>query len=484
LKAFIASLGTETNTFSPFLTGYRNFKETYLVRGGAHGDKPFIFAIPLVVWRRRAAERGWSVVESLCTFAQPAGITLRGVYESFRDEILADLKQAMPVDMVLLSMHGAMVADGYDDCEGDVLARVRQIVGPDVPVGAELDLHCHLTQAMVDNATAIVIFKEYPHIDFAERAEELFQIIADAAEGKVQPHMALYDCGMIGIYPTTVQPMRGFVDRVQEMEDRDGVLSISIGHGFPWGDVPDMGTRMLVVTDDRPEDGARLAESLGQELYEMRERILPPYLTMEQALDRVLAIEEGTVVLADGSDNAGGGAPSDSTFILKAMLDRGIQNAAVACLWDPIAVQLAMEAGEGAQFDLRLGGKMGPMSGDPLDLRVTVRKVVTDAMQSFGHGPDKAQWRLGDAAALSVNGIDIVVNSIRTQPFSPEVFTNLGINPAEKRVLVVKSMQHFYAGFAPIAAEVLYVAAPGALTPDFKALPYQKVKRNMWPLSE
>jgi microcystin degradation protein MlrC len=268
------------------------------------------------------------------------------------------------------------------------------------------------------------------------------------------------------------------------MEGQDGVLSISIGHGFPWGDVPDMGTRMLVVTDDRPEGGARLAESLGQELYEMRERILPPYLTLEQALDRVLAIEEGTVVLADGSDNAGGGAPSDSTFILKALLDRGIQNAAVACLWDPIAVQLAMEAGEGAQFDLRLGGKMGPMSGDPLDLRVTVRKVVTDAMQSFGHGPDKAQWRLGDAVALSVNGIDIVVNSIRTQPFSPEVFTNLGINPAEKRVLVVKSMQHFYAGFAPIAAEVLYVAAPGALTPDFKALPYQKVKRNMWPLSE
>ncbi|MBC8263657.1 MAG: M81 family metallopeptidase [Anaerolineales bacterium] len=484
MKIFIASLGTETNTFSPFLTGLRNFSETYLVRGGNHGDKPFIFAIPLVVWRRRAAERGWSVVESLCTFAQPAGITLRSVYESLRDEILADLKAAMPVDMVLLSMHGAMVAYGYDDCEGDLLAKVREIVGPDVPVGAELDLHCHLTQTMIENATAIITFKEYPHIDFAPRAKELFQIIAAAAEGKVRPCMALYDCNMIGVYPTTAQPMRGFVDRLKEMEGKDGVISISIGHGFPWGDVPDMGTRVLVVTDNRPQHGAALAESLGQQFFGMREQIQPSYLTIAQALDRVLATEEGTVVLADGSDNAGGGAPSDSTFIIQALLERGVENAAVACVWDPIAVQLAMEAGEGAQFDLRLGGKMGPMSGDPLDLRVTVRKVVPDAMQSFGHGPDKAQSRLGDAVALNANSIDIVVNSVRTQPFSPEVFTNLGIDPAQKRVLVVKSMQHFYAGFAPIAAEILYVAAPGALTPDFKALPYQKVKRNMWPLSE
>ena len=263
MKVFIASLGTETNTFSPFLTGYRNFQETYLVRDGDHGDQPFIFAVPLILWRRRAAERGWSVAESLCTFAQPAGVTVRAVYESFRDEILADLERAMPVDMVLLSLHGAMAADGYDDCEGDLLAGVRAVVGADVPVGAELDLHCHLTPAMVANATAMITFKEYPHIDFADRAEELFDIIAATAEGKVRPHMALYDCQMIGVYPTTAEPMRSFVDRVKGLEGKDGVLSISIGHGFPWGDVPDLGTRLLVVTDDRPDDGAALAESLG-----------------------------------------------------------------------------------------------------------------------------------------------------------------------------------------------------------------------------
>jgi microcystin degradation protein MlrC len=289
---------------------------------------------------------------------------------------------------------------------------------------------------------------------------------------------------MIGVYPTTAEPMRSFVDRIKGLEGKEGVLSISIGHGFPWGDVPDMGTRLLVVTDDRPDDGAALAESLGRQLFEMRERIQPAYLTVDEALDRVQAADEGPIVLADGSDNAGGGAPSDSTFILRALLDRGVENAAVACLWDPVAVQVAMEAGEGAQFDLRLGGKMGPMSGDPLDLRVTVTGIAPQATQSFGQGPDKGQSRLGDTVALHSQGIDVVVNAIRTQVLSPDVFTNVGIDPTQKRALVVKSMQHFYAGFAPIASQILYVAAPGALMPDLKALPYRKASRSMWPLSE
>ena len=274
------------------------------------------------------------------------------------------------------------------------------------------------------------------------------------------------------------------MDHVTDLEGKDGVLSISIGHGFPWGDVPDLGTRIVVVTDNRPDHGAALAESLGRQLFDMRERIQPPYLTIAEALDRVLAAGEGPVVLADGSDNAGGGAPSDSTFILRALLERGVENVAVACVWDPVAVQLAMEAGEGAQFDLRLGGKMGPMSGDPLDLRVTVGKIAPRATQSWGRGPDKGQSQLGDAVALYSQGVAVVANTIRTQVLSPDVFTNVGIDPTQKRALVVKSMQHFHAGFAPIAADILYVAAPGALVPDFKLLPYQKARHDIWPLSE
>lgn len=483
MRIFLASLGTETNTFSPFVTSRRDFEETYLARAGNYGDQPFIFAVPMIVWRREAQERGWDVVESLCTFAQPGGITRRDVYESFRDEILHDLRQAMPVDAVFLSLHGAMVAAGYDDCEGDLIARVRQIVGPDAPIGVELDLHCHLTQQMVDNATAIVTFKEYPHVDFAERATELFDIIAGTLAGTLQPRMALYDCGMIGVYHTTQQPMQDYVEKLKTLEGQNGVLSISVGHGFPWGDVPDMGTRILVVTDGRPERGAALAEELGQQLFALREQLQPDYTSIDEALDVALASDATPVVLADVADNAGGGAPSDSTFLLRALLDRGVENAAVGLIWDPVAVKLATDAGAGTTFDLRLGGKMGPTSGDPVDLRVTVTKVVSDATQTFGQGPDKAQNRMGDAVALHARGIDLVVNSIRTQTFHPDAFTNLGIDPSRKRIVVVKSMQHFHAGFAPIAGKILYVATPGALMPDFQALPYRRVNHDLWPLS-
>jgi microcystin degradation protein MlrC len=475
-KIFQACLGTETNTFSPLITGYKTYEQTYLVRGGKHGATPNLFAVPLLTWRRMAMARGWDVVESLCAFAMPAGITLRSVYESFRDEILNDLRQTMPVDAVLFSMHGAMVADGYDDCEGDLLARARAIVGPHVPIGVELDLHCHLTQTMVDNATAIITFKEYPHIDAAERAEELFHIIADAFAGRVKPQMTLLDCNMIGVYHTTREPMNGYVAHMQALEDQDGVLSVSLAHGFPWGDVPDMGARVLVITDNLPAQGATLADDLRQRLWAIRDQLRPNYLTMDAALDRALASDQTPVVLADVSDNAGGGAPSDSTFILRRMIERGITNAAVALLWDVGAAALAMEAGEGAEFDMRLGGKLGPMSGDPLDVRVQVLKLTANATQT---GLSHSVAPLGDAVALRANGIDIVVNTHRTQVFNPDAFTNVGIDPTQKRILVVKSMQHFYAGFAPIAAQILYVAAPGALVPDFKTLPYQKANRQI-----
>ncbi|HXF63941.1 MAG TPA: M81 family metallopeptidase [Caldilineaceae bacterium] len=479
MRVFTAMLATETNTFSPFLTGLRNFEQTYLVREGRHGERPSAFALPLVRWRELAEARGWTPVESLAAFAMPAGITLRPVYETLRDEILRDLEAAQPVDMVLLNLHGAMVAEGYDDCEGDLTARIRTIVGPDTPIGVELDLHCHISQQLVESANAVITYKEYPHTDQPERAAELFEIIAGAAQGRLRPVTSMADCGMFGVFHTTREPVKGFVAEMQALEGKDGVLSVSLGHSFPWGDVADLGARVLVVTDNRPEAGEELARTLADRFYTLRATAQPSYCTVDEALDRALAAPRGPVVLADVADNAGGGAPNDSTFILRRMLERGIGDAAIGCIWDPVVVELAKEIGAGVETDLRIGGKMGPMSGDPVDLRVRIGQIALNAAQQFGQGANK----MGDAVALhGPNGLDIVVNSHRTQTFSPHVFSHVGINPLEKRILVVKSMQHFYAGFAPIAAEILYVATPGALAPDFRLLDYRKARRTLWPL--
>jgi microcystin degradation protein MlrC len=478
MHLFTASLGTETNTFSPIPTGAQLFADTSLVRGGAYSADPDLFSLPMIEFRDRGRARGWRVTESLCTFAVPAGPTVQRVYEAFRDEILADLARAMPVDAVLLGLHGAMVAQATTSCETDLVQRIRAMVGARVPIGVELDLHCHLTEALVAAATAIVIFKEYPHIDVRERAAELFAIIAAAVEGRASPRMAMFDCRMLGIYPTTLEPMATFVRKIQALEGKDGVLSISIAHGFPWGDVPDAGTRVLVVTDGEKADGAGLARKLGYELRGLRGQIEAPWVPLDVALDRALAASAGPIVIADIADNAGGGAPSDSTFVLRSMLDRGMGDAALGCIWDPGAVALCFEAGEGAHMKLRVGGKLGPMSGDPLDLDVTVTRVVREAMQDYLG----AKTRMGDCAAICAQGIDIVLNSKRTQTFTPSAFTNLGIDPAAKRFVVVKSMNHFRAGFAPIAREILYAASPGAIDFDYRRVSYTRIKRPIYPL--
>lgn len=479
MKFFTACLATETNTFSPMPTSTKSF---FVSRHGDYSTYPPYKDSVVALFRRLAEAKGWSVAESLIANAEPAGITLRKTYEAFRDEILADLKAALPVDGVLLDLHGAMVADGYDDCEGDLIASVRQVVGATVPIGVELDLHCHITNKMVQNATVIITYKEYPHTDPAERAVELFNLIAAAAQGTIHPTMGVFDCHMIGLFYPTQEPMKSYVARMKALEGKDGVLSVSLAHCFPWGDVPDLGAKTLVVTDHNPAQAEALATELGLELYAMRHSVYPRYLGIDAALDEALAVDKAPVVLADVSDNSGGGAPGDATFILRRLLERKIEQVALGCIWDPIAVSVAMDAGVGAHLDMRIGGKMGPMSGDPLDVHVEVTGLAENAVQYFGPDEARMDMLLGNTAAVRVNGIDIVLISLRTQTFSPEVFTNVGIDPLTRRMLIVKSTQHFYARFAPIASQVIYIAAPGAVLPDFKGIPYRYADRNKYPI--
>jgi microcystin degradation protein MlrC len=383
----------------------------------------------------------------------------------------------MPVDIVLLALHGAMVANGYDDCEGDILERVRDIAGPTAAVGAELDLHCHITDAMVTHATALVAYKEYPHVDIPERAEELFALCADAAEGLTRPVMAAFDCRMIGTFRTTEQPLRAFVDKLKAMEGTDRILSLSLAHGFPYGDVADEGVKTLAVVDGDKAKAQSVARALGEEIFAMRDALAPKFLTIDQALDQALAAARTPVVIADTADNAGGGAPGDSTFFLHRMLERGITDAACGYFWDPIAVRFCREAGVGATFNLRIGGKCGPLSGNPVDLEVTVRGEAEAVTQRFGSAPDN----MGPSVWVSGRGIDLVLTTLRTQVFHPEGMTKLGLDPAARKIVVVKSTQHFHAGFAPIAGQILYAAAPGALTKDFTKIPYRKLTRRVWP---
>jgi len=288
---------------------------------------------------------------------------------------------------------------------------------------------------------------------------------------------------MITIYPTSREPMRSFVDRLKAMEGRDGILSISIIHGFMAGDVPDMGTRIVVVTDNDKAKGDGLAERLGHELYGLRRRAAMPMFDTESGLDRALAVQaerpDVPVVIADVWDNPGGGVAGDATHILRRMIERGFENIAVATIWDPVAVSFCHAAGERAELSLRLGGKSGPQGGEPLDLRVTVQAVFGAGWQSFRN----SQVTLGAAAVVRPLGttLDIVVITSRTQTYEPDIFSNQGIDFTRKAFLLVKSTNHFHAGFQPVSSEIVYVAAPTSYPTDPATTPYQKASLGLWP---
>ncbi|MFM7532252.1 MAG: M81 family metallopeptidase [Rubrivivax sp.] len=479
MRIFAASIGTETNTFSPIPTALSSFHEGFYAPPGQHPEDAKLCTAPLWVARQRAREEGWTLIEGTCTFAEPAGLVARPAWETLREEVLGQLRGALPVDGVLLGLHGAMVADGCDDCEGELIEAVRAMVGPAVPIGVELDPHCHMTLRRVRHATLIICFKEFPHTDFVERGREVVDLTLRAVRGEIRPVMSLADCRMVGSYPTTIQPMRGFVDRISALQGHEGVLSVSVAHCFPYADVPEVGSRILVVTDDRKAHGDALALSLAQEFFGMRGRTLPPYLDPDGIIDAAAALP-GTVVVADPSDNPGGGAPGDSTQLLRRLIERDVRDVALAPLWDPIAVQLCFMAGEGGRLRLRFGGKTAPASGQPIDAQVRVKALRRQAHQTFVG----ARVPLGDCAVIELGGIEVVLISQRTQAFGTDLLSAQGVNLADKRMVVVKSTNHFHAAFAPIASKVLYCDSGGPIPRDHRQVPYTRAQRPLWPLDE
>jgi len=477
MHLFIAALVAETNTYSPVPTGLRDFEDLFLRLGTATQESPNVMTEALHVWRSRAETLGWQVTEGLAAMAEPAGLTTRTAYAALRRKILDDLQASGCPDIVLLQLHGAMVADGCEDCEADITAAVRASC-PDAIIGVVLDPHCHLTKALLEAADLVVIWKEYPHDDATDRAEELFNLALSASQQQIVPTMAMFDCRMVSLFLTKRGAMRDFVSLMKETERLPGILSVSLAHGFPWGDLPDNGARMLVVADGDPELAHSTAERLGRAFFDLREQLLPAYPDLEAALDQADAASSFPVVMADMSDNSGAGAPGDATHVLRALLARGTTNFASGIYWDPMAVRICESAGEGAEIKLRIGGKTGIASGDPVDVTGRVMRIATGLGQHLGVGLEP----LGTMVWFKVAGdVDLVINDLRTQVFHPEAFEQLGIRLAQKRLVVVKSLFHFYSGFSPIAREVIFCATPGAVNPRTETIGFTRRDLNYWP---
>lgn len=470
MRIFYGGLANETNAFSPIPCTEDDFLDFNQLLGSASRDAmlaPF-------------HAQGWNVVQGFNRIAQPAGLVQDVAYARLSAQLLAEIAATGPFDGVVLNLHGAMAAETVNDCEGDLLARMRSLVGPETFVGAVLDPHCHMTDAMRRNADMLVLYKEYPHTDIVEATAQLAAMCVRRLLAQTPAiTSALFDCRQIDIYHTTESPMRELVTDLRALEREPGVLSVSIVHGFPWGDSPDLGSRVLVYTNGDEALATHKAREIGERLIGLRGQCHPATQTPMEAL-AIAAQSDGLTVLADFADNAGGGAASDSTFLLQALLSAAPGPSAIGAFWAPELVDAAFQAGIGHHISASLGGRHGPASGTAVRLEGEVIGLKRRHRETApGYGGFHVEF--GDVVAIRMGAVTVLLSSLRCQAFGPALFEDLGVPLSGLKLVAVKSTQHFRAGFDPFAARTLYVDTPGALTMDFAHIPYRHAPPDLWP---
>jgi len=486
VRFFIAMMSHETNTFSPLPTDRAQFEARDLRYGGEILEAYRNTGTCLGGMIDGAQARGVTLVPSLAAAASPAGRVTKAFYQEAKDRLLADLRAAGRLDGVLLDLHGAMVVEGLDDGEGDLLAAVRATVG-DVPVAVTLDFHANVTAAMTRAATLIHGYKTYPHIDMDTRGREATERLADVVAGRLHPAIAFRQPPMlppIAGQLTARGPMRRLYDMADAMERRPHVVSISIFAGFPLADIHDAGLSIYVCTDgDQPLADA-LADELAATAWEHRREFLHQATGVREAVARARALPGRPVILADIADNTGGGAAGDTTEILRELLRVGARETTVACVWDAQAVAACARAGVGATVTLEVGGKVDPSHGAPVTVTGRVRTLSDGRFVHKGPMMRGLEGRLGPTAVLDVNDLKIILISLRWQTLDPEMLRVVGIDPAAEKIVVVKSSVHYRAAFEPLAHEIIEVDAPGLSSSNLTRFAFANVRRPIFPLDE
>jgi len=485
MRVAIGGILHESNTFAAGRTGLEAF--------AAHHDRgPDL----LPRWRPthhelagfiQGGEReGFDLYPTVAATATPGGIVTAEAFDTLVAELVQSLRQAPQLDGLLLALHGAMVSEEFPDADGEILRRVRQVVGPDFPVVVTHDFHVNLSRRMVDFATATVIYKTNPHLDQKQRGMQAAELLARTLSGEIRPVQALAKPPLIWNILhqyTRAEPLRSIMVDAAELELHEDVLVASIAAGYPYADVEEMGPAVVVTTNDNEDLAQREAGRVALRMWEAREKIRIALPDAAEAVERALTAERGPVVLVEMGDNIGGGSPGDGTFILRELLRQSARDA-VCVLYDPEAARACAEAGIGAEVQTVVGGKTDDGHGAPAEIRGRVRSLHDGRF----HEPEprhggQTDWDQGLTAVVEVpTGTRIVLNSARTAPMSLHQLTSLGLEPERARILVVKAAIAFRAAYEPIAHQIIEVDTPGVTAVNPLRFEYQHVRKPLWPL--
>ncbi|WP_192244562.1 M81 family metallopeptidase [Mesorhizobium silamurunense] len=484
-------ISQETNSFNRIPTTLKHFRALGLLLGDEIPPALCGTRTTLGAMFEAAEKFGWMLSHPLVAKATPGGAVTK---EAFAQLCAWFLAGAAGCDGALFELHGAMVAEGYEDAEGEILARLRTLLGPDAPIVVTLDLHANVTEKMAANASALIAVRTYPHIDYYERAWQGAELLDRALRREIHPKTVIAKRPMLGGLDggrTQVGPMRELIDRGEALEAFGKALVVSVCAGFSLSDVHDAGPSVTVTVDGDTAEARRIAEQFMDYAWETREFVSSPWMgaSIAEAVERAKSGESSAdkpLVIADNSDNPGGGAYGDATNFLRAMIAADLQNAAFHAIFDPAAVQAGIAIGVGNKGRILLGGKYAPeMGGGPLEVQGQIVSITDGHFRCFGPSfLGGGAWNtFGLSMLVRIGGIDVVVTSNNGQAVDLAQLTSLGVDPFHCTTIALKSSHHFRAAFEPIAREVIMVDGGAMLSASMRPA-YHHVRRPIWPLDE
>ncbi len=475
----------ETNSFSPIKTEMSHFKAGGYYEGEEILDHFTGTRTPIGGYIDFANETDSILIPTVAASAVPSGIVSKEAYLQLKEKLLEGIKNAGKIDGVLLALHGAMVVDGFPDAEGDILSSVRDLVGPNVPIAATLDFHATVTDLMVEKSDGLFGYNTYPHIDGYERALEGGHYTAKILRNEINPvHVVIRPRVSPPVVParTGWGPIKQLMDRAFEYEKEPGVLNVSVYGGFVYSDIHDAGLAFLTTVDGDLNKAQKITEDLANEAWQIRHAFVTDMKVPQDAVRYAMSRSKGPIVLADVADNTGGGASGDGTEILRALIEQDAQDAVVVTIPDKEAVELAFEAGVGGTFRGLVGGKFDDSHGAPVLVNGIVKLLSDGTFVHKGPMSTGVKSSMGRTAVIQCGGVDIIVNEERFQPLDSEVPRSVGIEPTDKKIVVVKSAVHYRASYEPIAAEIIEVDGPGLSSPNLSRFEFKHIRRPIFPI--
>jgi microcystin degradation protein MlrC len=481
-RVLLVGLKHEVNTFVPGVTTLEDFRRRYLLEGEAifgpaRGSGQEIDGMVEV-----ARAEGIELVPAVAANGGASRPVQDGAHAHIRDRALARAREERGrIDGVILALHGAMATESSEDPEGDLLAALREVVGPSLPIVVSFDMHCHLTQQKLRAADAIVGYHTHPHVDFADTGVRAMRVLAGALRGEVRPVVVQRKIRMVTSaehHNTGRPPMGEIFQRIAALEQEPGILGATIFATQPWMDVAELGWSAVVVADGDRERAQRRADELARMAWERRERFLVRKTPIAEALRQALGSDARPFVLADSSDSVTGGAYGDGNLLLRALLEARTAETALLTLTDPEAVEACQAAGVGGQVTVPVGGKLTPSFYRPVP--------VTGRVRALGDGRYTCELPatpidVGRAAALQVGGICLALSERPAPTIDQEIYRHLGLEPRQAKIVQVKSPGGFRAIYGRYAAGIFEIDTPGPTDSELTRLPFRKIRRPLWP---